>query len=246
MEKKITVNGFWHGDVFLNEMQLLSIKSLLCNGFNYKLWSFDRILNLPDECERGDASEFLSRNLLFRPLAIFADWFRVELLFNKGGLWSDLDVICLKPFTPPFPWYCIRNGVAMVTMMNMEKGSLIMKNFVDYYRANTRREEIEWTFASSNLSRIIRENQSLPREDNYNLLEAVHYNEFKSLFDGTLRLNDEKFKDSWCIHLFNQMGIWSRSGFKEAHPLSVYGDLKNRYGVITGGNFKTFSSYAEA
>ena len=30
--------------------------------------------------------------------AIFSDWFRWSLLYEKGNFWVDMDVICLKPF----------------------------------------------------------------------------------------------------------------------------------------------------
>jgi hypothetical protein len=50
-----------------------------------------------------DANEILPRNLIFRhrrtqSLAPFADWFRYRLLFERGGIWADTDVVCLKPF----------------------------------------------------------------------------------------------------------------------------------------------------
>lgn len=31
-------------------------------------------------------------------LAVFADWFRYRLLAERGGLWVDTDVVCLRPF----------------------------------------------------------------------------------------------------------------------------------------------------
>lgn len=32
-------------------------------------------------------------------LSGFSDWFRYELLLERGGWWADTDIICLRPFT---------------------------------------------------------------------------------------------------------------------------------------------------
>jgi hypothetical protein len=50
-----------------------------------------------------DASQILPRNTLFRhkrtqSLAAFADWFRYRLLYERGGIWVDADMVCLRPF----------------------------------------------------------------------------------------------------------------------------------------------------
>src|SRR5262249_4936944 len=31
-------------------------------------------------------------------IAPFADWFRYRLLFERGGIWADTDMVCLQPF----------------------------------------------------------------------------------------------------------------------------------------------------
>lgn len=96
------VNGFWIGD--LGKLQLLSIKSFLKNGYRYKLWVYDlekfkKIVPYGTELE--NANSILPKKNIFKHwtgnIATFADIFRYKLLYERGGWWVDLDLICLRP-----------------------------------------------------------------------------------------------------------------------------------------------------
>ena len=96
------LNGLWIGD--LTKLQLLSIKSFLKNGHRYKLWVYDldKFKNrVPYGTELEDARKILPKKSIFKHwsgnLATFADIFRYKLLYEKGGWWVDLDLICLRP-----------------------------------------------------------------------------------------------------------------------------------------------------
>ena len=70
-----------------------------------------------------DAGEILPREALFThrrtgSVAVFADWFRYRLLAERGGIWSDMDVACLRPIDYPqaeiFGWEderCVNNAI---------------------------------------------------------------------------------------------------------------------------------------
>jgi mannosyltransferase OCH1-like enzyme len=95
------VQGMWVGQS-LSIMEKLSIRSYIENGHEYHLYLYDDIAGAPPKTVLKDANEILPSSAIFqygehKSYAIFADYFRYKLLFEKGGWWSDLDFICLKP-----------------------------------------------------------------------------------------------------------------------------------------------------
>lgn len=93
------VNGLWIGT--LGRMQVLSIRSFLKRGHKYKLWVYDKHMkNIPKGVEICDANSILDKRYIFKHwsgnLATFADIFRYKLLYEKGGWWVDMDLVCLK------------------------------------------------------------------------------------------------------------------------------------------------------
>ncbi|MBF0569342.1 MAG: hypothetical protein HQL18_01005 [Candidatus Omnitrophica bacterium] len=104
MDNKI-IQGLWIGKA-LSLMEQLSIKSFLAHGHDYHLYVYDQVRNVPAGCTIKDANEVLPAGQIFvykrgsskGSYAAFANLFRFKLLLEKGGIWSDLDVVCLKPF----------------------------------------------------------------------------------------------------------------------------------------------------
>ena len=92
----------------LRWIEEMSIKSFLLNGWRYKLYVYDEPENVPDGVELADASAILPRSAIFREgqtsgahrgsLGAFSDLFRYALLAQRGGLWTDTDVINLEAF----------------------------------------------------------------------------------------------------------------------------------------------------
>jgi len=77
--------------------------SFLRNGHRVHLYVYDEPEGVPEGVEVRDAVQILPRSQLFfhrrnQSVAHFSDWFRYRLLFERGGLWSDTDMVCLKPF----------------------------------------------------------------------------------------------------------------------------------------------------
>jgi len=84
-------------------MERLSLASFRDNGHPVHLYVYDEPAGVPAGVRVMDAEEILPRSTLFRhkrtqSFALFADWFRYRLLFERGGIWADADMVCLKPF----------------------------------------------------------------------------------------------------------------------------------------------------
>jgi hypothetical protein len=84
-------------------MEQLCIRSFLANGHEFHLYAYDNIPNIPDGTIVKDGNQVLPASMIFqyrdRPsYAGFANYFRYKLLLETGGCWTDLDVVCLRPF----------------------------------------------------------------------------------------------------------------------------------------------------
>jgi hypothetical protein len=107
-----TIRMFWHGAP-LSRVEKLSMASFVANGHPVELFVYEEPAGVPKGVALQEARQILPAESLFRhrrtrSLAVFADWFRYRLLFERGGIWADTDMICLRPFdyaaTEIFAW----------------------------------------------------------------------------------------------------------------------------------------------
>ena len=103
-----TIQMFWHGAP-LSRIERLSIASFLYHGHSVDLYVYEEPDGVPVGARILDAERVLPRSAVFehrrtQSLAPFADWFRYKLLFERGGIWADADVVCLRPLDFPSPW----------------------------------------------------------------------------------------------------------------------------------------------
>ncbi|MDO6431645.1 glycosyltransferase [Flavitalea sp. BT771] len=100
MSNKI-IQSLWIGNRLSNN-ELLCLWSYIRHGHEFHLYAYEEIAGLPVEVRLLDANTILPATSLFKDTgntyASFADWFRLKLLFQKGGWWVDMDTICMKPF----------------------------------------------------------------------------------------------------------------------------------------------------
>lgn len=101
------VHALWIGE-HLSPIEQLCIHSFLRHGYTFHLWVYHTVLGVPEQVHINDANEILSEDKIFRykhtnqfghgkgSLAGFSDIFRYKLLYDKGGIWVDMDITCLK------------------------------------------------------------------------------------------------------------------------------------------------------
>jgi hypothetical protein len=93
-------------------MELLCIKSFMAHGHNFHLYTYTPVTGVPEGCIVKDGCEILGSDMIFTypngpergSYGGFANMFRYKLLFDRGGYWVDLDIVCLKPFDFPGPY----------------------------------------------------------------------------------------------------------------------------------------------
>lgn len=94
----------------LRWIEHLAIKSYLDNGWRFQLYTYENVENVPDGCEILDASSIIPEREIFREgtgsglhagsVGGFSDLFRYRLLADRGGMWTDTDVVNLQRFDP--------------------------------------------------------------------------------------------------------------------------------------------------
>ena len=97
------VNGFWYGKE-IDELSIYCIQSWIKKGFEFHLWSYNK--TQVEGAISKNASLILKEDQYFTydgghsagsPVA-FSNLFRAELLYQKGGLYVDLDMLCVNAF----------------------------------------------------------------------------------------------------------------------------------------------------
>jgi hypothetical protein len=96
-----TIVSFWHGP--LSWLERLSITSFLRHGHRVEIYAYEPLSGLPEGAIVRDAAEILPADQLtfYKGVGtpgVFSDRFRLCLLRHGKGLYSDLDVYCLRPF----------------------------------------------------------------------------------------------------------------------------------------------------
>jgi hypothetical protein len=96
---------FWHGAP-LSRIERLCMASFLAHGHPVDLYVYETPATLPAGVRVLPAEEILPRALLFThrrtgSLGSFSDWYRYQLLKERGGIWADADVVCLAPLVYP-------------------------------------------------------------------------------------------------------------------------------------------------
>jgi len=137
------VHGLWVGEQPLKNLEFLTLKSFTEMGSEFHLWNYGTVnQDLPNGVILRDANEILDSSKIFkRPdrmyfqfgggnFVSFSDVFRYKVLYELGGWWSDLDVLCLKPLEEVKTEYWFRfHGVlpAVGNIMKCPAKSQLMK-----------------------------------------------------------------------------------------------------------------------
>ncbi|MFT3736025.1 MAG: glycosyltransferase [Rhodocyclaceae bacterium] len=85
----------------LSRLEYQAIASFVRQGFDVQLWHYGELANVPEGVCQRDAREVLPESSLFLnrqgSYAGFSDLFRYAVLGKFGGLYSDVDVVALRP-----------------------------------------------------------------------------------------------------------------------------------------------------
>jgi hypothetical protein len=99
------VCSLWIGNL-LTDLEKLCINSFLHHGYKFNLYSYENILNIPTGTNLIDANKIIDKSNVFSykteigkgSFSAFSNLFRYKVLYELGGVWTDMDVVCLSRF----------------------------------------------------------------------------------------------------------------------------------------------------
>jgi hypothetical protein len=254
------IQGLWIGGQ-LSIIEQLCIKSFTKNGHEFWLYTYGDVKGIPEGTKIIDANSILPEKDIFivhNSYAEFADYFRWKLLFEKGGYWVDMDMICLKPFDLKDDIVIGKEDIntSSIGVLKFPKNHFLTEFMASHcadvnkaYPWDRKKIKIMKTIKKA-LGYIDRESYSWgdiggPRTlgkalEHFSLTEVgkpytffypVHFVHWKYIFDDTLANDFGLFKDTYGIHLWNEMlrqdGIDKNSKFYS--DKSLFNHLLKKY-----------------
>jgi len=232
-------NSLWIGEQLFPQ-HIISINSFLQNGFQYNLYVYGEVKNIPSGVNVLDGNDMIPKEEIWyyqkgfnkgSPSG-FSNQFRFTLL-AIGGLWVDTDVVLLKNFNLDKPYI-------FISERNIN-GDIHPTSSVIYSESGTSSEKI-WLEAIDNISyrnkaRVIH-GETGPElvtylVKKYNLHDyvlppnafcAIGWHESDKLVDGTLLPNDVV-----GLHLFDSQSNLNDIDKKNYPHNSIIEGLKRKY-----------------
>lgn len=241
MSMRPVIQSLWVGES-ISVMERVCISSFLKNGYDFHLYTYNPIEDIPVGTTIKDAREVLPTDKIFKyknydSYAAFSNLFRYKLLYEKGGYWVDTDIICLKPFLD-FSQYVfaserLEEGKEQVAncVIRAPRDSQVMKYcFNIAYQKNP--EELEWGETGPKLlSDAVEKFQMRSWVKKPEEFCPVDYWKW----DSVLKAEPEKvllrsLGSAQTLHLWNEM--WRRSDIDKSQqfPAScLYEKFKKQY-----------------
>ena len=234
------IQSLWIGKR-LSNLEVLSISSYIQNDHEYHLYTYDDIENIPPGTIVKDGNEILPSSMIFSyktgegrgSFSAFSNFFRYKLLLDKGGWWTDTDMVCLRPLGD--------QGEYVFATENYKGGSVVTSGLIKAPKASDALKFAWETCQSKDPNKIVW-GEIGPRlvaelVQKFELQDHVKpYHYFCPLgFEQWLRVlnpnvNTEFPDDVYAIHFWNEM--WRRNNLdknKQYSPKCLYEILKKKY-----------------
>lgn len=219
---KPIVNSLWIGNR-LSPLEVLTIKSFQANGYKFRLWVYDLVENIPESTIVADAGKIIPHKEVFNytsankyghgkgSYAGFSDIFRYKLLYEEGGIWSDMDITCIKPLRHDTDYifrYHKQLGV-VGNFMQCPKGSELMKWCYDRAANEVKSDNQDWLLPI----RIL--NEGVVKYGLHGYIQRFSNEDSFPVILKMLR-NNQQIPDEWhIIHWMNEE--FRRMGYRKDH-----------------------------
>lgn len=242
-KNKPIIQSLWIGN-HLSTMEILCIKSFLHHGHDFHLYIYENIDNIPLGTTVKNGNEILSKNFIFKysqnsnenstkSFSGFSNIFRYKLLYDKGGYWVDMDMICLKPFNFKDPYIFsseydkdTKKQITNAGVIKAPKNNLFCKYALEVCSKKDL-NNLKWGEIGPKLVR--------KSVEHYNLHQYIKkYQHFCPIYytdlDNIIKKCKTNMINSYAIHLWND--CWKRNNHDkngDFHLLSIYEKLKKKY-----------------
>lgn len=238
MNKDIVIQCLWIGGS-LSRMEKLSIRSFLRNSHTIHLYTYEYIEDVPSGVILMDANQIIPADKIFKyrgydSYAGFANLFRYKLLMEKGGFWSDLDIVCLKPIVAnekyvfaseklPNDGYQVNN-----CFIGAPKNSDVM-HFCYSTAVNKKHDELRWGETGPKLlTEAVVKFGLVDYVVDSNVICPIDY--WNCQYFVSRSIKDLITEDSYTVHLWNEM--WRRNMMDKSVVYSdncIYEELHGMY-----------------
>lgn len=231
-------------------MERLSIESFLQNGHEYDLYTYGPVDNVPGRASVLDAGAVVPFSMVgeFRCAgsvcaAAFSDAFRFKLLLDRGGVWADTDVVCLRPFDleedycfpllSGFPMLGREPGFSIDSwFLKAPQGSAFLRYCHDVAMTHAGRDLV-WGQIGPLLIKDAIDRFALHRFARGPTFFPVNYDSYKLFTDGSALASVVWHlfsRYSIALHLYHEM--WREAGIDKDASFPndcIYERLKRRY-----------------
>jgi len=236
------VQSLWIGNR-LSTMERLAIQSFLDCGHPFHLYAYEPLENVPTGTTVCDGREILPEDEIFvyrrgsgkgSPSA-FSNFFRYKILLERGGWWSDLDAVCMKPLefedAHVTAWEREPDGTQHIAagLVKAPVGSPIAKYCWEYCQT-VNKSKLRWGQIGPRLFAQAIEELEVP----VNILGPEAFYPIDYWKVDQLVSETELPLGCHSIHLWNSQ--WRKAGIDPDgdHPSdSIYEQLKSRFKIET-------------
>jgi mannosyltransferase OCH1-like enzyme len=227
----IDIHFLWINNQPLSNLEKMCLKSHINNNHSCVLWSYDTNIQYPNGIEIRDANTIIPRDKIFaykKPpfknnLAGFSDLFRYKVLYEYGGWWCDIDVLCLKKFdfSQDYVFATERKmnktiGLAPAVIKCPIKSNLIKSCLEDAEKRLSINTNINWCeIAHKLLNKYIGEYNLQQYLVDYKIFCPVDWFNIKPFFEKNYDIDTNI---SYGIHLWNT--VVKRNGINKNIPIT--------------------------
>jgi len=224
--KNDQVQALWIGSR-LSNIEKMSSKSFLANGYDYHLYCYEDIDNVPDGVKILDANSIIPESEIFAyksgagkgSYSAFSNLFRYKLIYEKGGFWADTDVISLNKINFEYSDYIFSQEIESIyenrprglaiasSFFYCEKKSKLMSDCYDICMSKDKDRVVWGEIGPKLLGQKITEMNLYDFAKPYDFFNPVPWNQVEYLFKPNVNLDPIK-EHCYCIHLWNEM--WRR------------------------------------
>jgi hypothetical protein len=253
------LRSLWVGSN-LSTLERICARSWIHHGHRLEIFAYDEIGNIPDGVVLKDANAIVPEKDVFLwrgSYAIFADLFRWTLLYEHGGYWVDMDMLCLKPFDfeDGILFGCENINAASIGVLKLPKNHLIAREILSLARNPNRiigNERLKVKVKKYLRSRLLfgstmglRWGEAggpkaftwiLKKYNYFHLGKPVTYFypvdplNWRCLFDATLKDGDSFYNTSYAVHLWNE--LLRREAFCKEGPFHADSFVANQQKLL--------------
>ena len=234
------IQSLWIGNKMSNN-ELLCLRSYLHHRYEFHLYTYEALPDIPGGIKIMDANAIIPASSLFQDTAYsyasFADWFRLKLLYSRGGWWVDMDTVCLRPFDISAEicfsserQFGTGNRDINNTFIKAPAGAPFLKELIDRIEEKINGNvPIGWGEAGVYLFRkfLSEKEEVLTHILDPEVFCPIDYFDLSGLI---CKSDYAPAGATRAIHLWNE--IWRRGNLNKNstyHPDSIYEGLKKRY-----------------